>query len=94
MKTQTRFFYIPEVDDNLLEMRQASAQTTWHFWQTCAKMLSITIDEFIDFMTDMEIEPLHMSLEELEAEYADYCREFDIPCMQFADYACIDRMGW
>jgi len=77
-----------------LELQQEEGEALYRFWGVCAELLSIDIDEFIDFMCNWEIEPLQMSLEELETAYVEYCTEFDIPCLQFADYACVDRMGW
>ena len=63
----------------------ASAEATFNFWTTCAKLLGITLEEYIDFVQDMELmERTDYSLEELEQMYVDYCREYDIPCMQIA----------
>ena len=62
-----------------------------------AELLGISIDEYLDFVRDMEIDTIEYSLEEIEQMYIEYCQEYDIPCEQlehYADYACVDRMGW
>ena len=59
-----------------------------------AELLCISIDEYLDFIADMEIDTIEYSLEEIESMYAEYCKEYDIPCSQIEAYACIDIMGW
>lgn len=64
---------------------------------TTAKLLGISIEEYFDFMRDMEIDTVEYTLEEIEEMYIDYCEEYDIPCEQlehYEAYARIDRMGW
>ena len=85
---------ITTYDAMRLELQQEEGEKLYNFWGVCANLLSIDIDEFIDFMCAWEIEPLEMTLDELENAYIEYCAEYDIPCNQFADYACIDCMGW
>ena len=55
---------------------------TWEFWKVCAECLQISIDEFCDFISDMRIDPLEMTWEELQTAYVEYCTDFDISCLQ------------
>lgn len=64
------------------EVNLMLAQNTYEAWQICAKQLGISLEEYIDFMHDMDFETFDHTLEEIEAMYADYCREFEIPYMQ------------
>lgn len=61
-----------------------------------ADWLGISIDEYYDFVADMDGEVTDdITPEELEEMYVDYCREYEIPCLQIPnDYACCDREGW
>lgn len=61
-----------------------------------ADWLGISIDEYYDFVADMNGEITDdITPEELEEMYVDYCREYEIPCLQIPnDYACYDREGW
>lgn len=61
-----------------------------------ADWLGISIDEYYDFVADMDGEITDdITPEELEEMYVDYCREYEIPCLQIPnDYACYDREGW
>lgn len=62
-----------------------------------AELLGISIDEYLDFVADMEIDTIEYSLEEIEMMYDDYkMQEYadTIPMPTYQDYACIDRMGW
>lgn len=71
--------------------------TDYELQCTTAKLLSISIDEYLNFINDMEIDTIEYTLEEIELMYMDYCKEYDIPCEQlehYEAYACIDRMGW
>lgn len=64
------------------EINLMLAANTYEAWQICAKQLDISLEEYIDFMQDMDFETFDYTLEEIEAMYADYCKEFGIPCMQ------------
>ena len=61
-----------------------------------ADLLGISLDEYYDFVADMDGEVTDdITPEELEEMYVDYCREYEIPCLQIPnDYACYDREGW
>jgi hypothetical protein len=61
-----------------------------------ADWLGISIDEYYDFVADMDGEITDdITPEELEEMYVDYCREYEIPCLQIPnDYACYDKEGW
>lgn len=73
----------------------AIAENDYELAKLNANYLGISIDEYYDFVADMDgmVEDT-LTAEELEAMYAEYCAEYDIPCEQFNDYACYDRMGW
>lgn len=79
------------------DIQMNATQTDYELQCKTAKLLSISIEEYLDFVQDMEIDTVEYTLEEIESMYFDYCQEYDIPCKQleyYADYACIDRMGW
>lgn len=59
-----------------------------------ANFLGITLDEYYDFVEDMDgmVED-SMTAEELEQMYAEYCAEYDIP-YTIPDYSCYDVQGW
>lgn len=81
----------------LQELRLAADISDYELQCKAAELLGISIDEYLDFVRDMEIDTIEYSLEEIELMYNDYCRDYDIPCEQleqYADYACVDRMGW
>lgn len=61
---------------------------------TTAKLLDISIDEYLDFVRDMEIDTIEYTLEEIESMYIDYCQEYDIDEEAYEGYACVDIMGW
>lgn len=64
------------------DLRLEIAELTWQIYRTAAKHLGITLDEYIDFTMNMQFETKDYSLDEIEGMYAEYCREYDIPCMQ------------
>lgn len=61
-----------------------------------AEWLGISIDEYYDFIADMDGEVTDdITPEELEEMYVDYCREYEIPCLQIPNnYDCYDIQGW
>lgn len=62
-----------------------------------AELLGVSIEEYMDFVRDMEIDTIEYSLEEIELMYDDYISQGysdEIPMPTYQDYACIDRMGW
>lgn len=74
-----------------------ATETDYELQCTTAKLLGISIDEYLDFVRDMEIDTIEYSLEEIEMIYDDYISQGyadEIPMPTYADYACIDRMGW
>lgn len=72
----------------------AEAESTTKLWEVCADLLSISIEEFCDFMVNWDFDPITCeSVEELEREYVEYCAEYEIPCLQIG-YDCYDIMGW
>ena len=59
------------------------AQTTYEMWNAAAHYLGITLEEYIAFMQDMEMQEEECySLEDIEQMYAEYCQEYDRPCLQ------------
>lgn len=72
------------------------AEIEYQMAQINADYLGISLDEYFDFIADMDgtIED-DITPEELEEMFVDYCREYEIPCLQIPnDYACYDREGW
>lgn len=72
------------------------AEIDYQIAQINANYLGISLDEYFDFITDMDgtIED-DVTPEELEEMFVDYCREYEIPCLQIPnDYACYDVQGW
>lgn len=76
--------------------RLAIAECDYELAKLNANYLGISIDEYYDFIADMDGEVTDdITPEELEEMYVDYCREYEIPCLQIPnDYACYDREGW
>lgn len=72
------------------------AESEYELAKLNANFLGISIDEYFDFVADMDGEVTDdITPEELEEMYVDYCREYEIPCLQIPnDYACYDREGW
>lgn len=59
-----------------------------------ADFLGITLDEYFDFVEDMNgLVEDSMTAEELEQMYAEYCAEYDIP-YSLPSYDCYDIQGW
>lgn len=74
-----------------------ATEADYELQRKTASLLGISIDEYLDFVQDMEIDTIEYTLEEIESMYIDYCQEYDIPCEQlehYEAYACIDIMGW
>lgn len=72
----------------------AEAESSTKLWEVCADLLSISIEEFCDFMVNWDFDPITCeSVEELESTYVEYCAEYDIPCLQIG-YDCYDKLGW
>ena len=78
------------------EARLAIAECEYELAKLNADWLGISIDEYYDFVADMDGEVTYdITPEELEAMYVDYGREYEIPCLKIPnDYACYDREGW
>lgn len=79
------------------DLRMNAIEKDYELQCTTAKLLGISIEEYLDFVRDMEVDTIEYTLEEIEEMYIDYCQEYDIPCEQlehYEAYACIDRMGW
>lgn len=79
------------------DIRINATVTDYELQQQTAELLGISIDEYLDFIRDMEIDTIEYSLEEIEQMYLDYCQECEIPYEQleyYEAYACIDCMGW
>lgn len=71
-----------QLENRLYDLNMETAELTFELYQQCAKYLGITVDEYIDFVQDMEINTQDYTLDEIEGMYAEYCQEYDIPCMQ------------
>jgi hypothetical protein len=74
--------YYAEVEAKCHEDSLAIAENTYKAWEICAEQLGISVEEYIDFMHDMDFETFDYTLAEIEQMYVEYCREFEIPCMQ------------
>ena len=62
-----------------------------------AKLLGVSIEEYLDFVRDMAVDTVEYTLEEIEIMYDDYISQGyadEVPMPTYEDYACIDRMGW
>lgn len=76
------------------ELRLASNIADYNLQVVTAKCLGVSIENYLNFIRDMEIDTIKHTLDEIRQLYKDYCQEYDIPLGQYVDYACIDRMGW
>lgn len=76
------------------DAEMAYIEADYKLQQIAADCLGITLDEYLDFVADMEVNTVEFDLDELEQMYAEYCRDYGIPCEQIPDYACYDKMGW
>lgn len=70
------------------------AENDYELAKLNADYLGISIDEYYDFVADMDgmVED-SMTAEELEQMYAEYCAEYDIP-YSLPSYDCYDIQGW
>ena len=74
--------YDIELENKLFDGKMLIAEMTYNVYEICAKRLGITVEEYIDFTIDMQIETAEYTLEEIEGMYVEYCQEYEIPCMQ------------
>lgn len=74
--------YNAELEAKRQEDYIALAEATYRGWQICAEHLGISVEEYIDFVLDMDFETFDYTLAEIEQMYVEYCQEFEIPCMQ------------
>ena len=82
---------------SLHELRLAADIADYELQCKAAELLGISIDEYLDFVRDMEVDTIEYSLEEIELMYDDYIMQGyadEIPMPTYQDYACVDRMGW
>ena len=87
--------YINDIEMIEAKHRQVMAEIDFDMQKAGAELLGITLEEYQDFERDMlEMDTIDYTPEEIMAMYIEYCAEYDIPCEQFNDYACYDRMGW
>ena len=77
-----RQIYDIELENRLHDSNLEISELTYEAWALCAEQLGITVEEYCDFMLDMEINTVEYTLEEIESMYAEYCQEYEIPCMQ------------
>ena len=77
-----KMLYDIELKNSLYDNTMRQSELYIKMCQLCAEQLGITVDEYIDFTLDMQIETRDYTLEEIEQMYAEYCQEYDIPCMQ------------
>ena len=89
-----RTYYNNEMQAIEERIRIIEAESDFQMQVAGAELLGISLEEYQDFERDMMINTIEYSAEEIEQMYVEYCAEYDIPCEQVADYACIDRMGW
>ena len=82
---------------SLQEFRLTANIADYELQCKTAELLGVSIEEYLDFVRDMEVDTIEYSLEEIEMMYDDYkMQEYAdiIPMPTYQDYACIDRMGW
>ena len=70
------------LENRLYDLTIKQSELEFNLWRLAAQHLGISLEEYIDFMHDMEIQTEEFNLDELDMMYAEYCQEFDIPCMQ------------
>ena len=74
--------YDIQLENRLYNNNMEIAESEYNIWVICAEQLGITVDEYVDFMLDMQFETRDYTLDEIEQMYVEYCQEYDIPCMQ------------
>lgn len=74
--------YDIDLENRLYDNTMEQSELYIEMCQICAEQLGITVDEYIDFTLDMQIETRDYTLEEIEQMYVEYCQEYDIPHMQ------------
>ena len=74
--------YNIQLENRLYDNNMEKAEAEYSIWVICAEQLGITVDEYVDFMLDMELETNDYTLDEIEQMYIKYCQEPDILCMQ------------
>ena len=75
--------YYPQIEMHNHERDLLIAQITYEMWNAVADYLGITLEEYIAFMQDMEMQEEECySLEDIEQMYVEYCQEYDIPHLQ------------
>lgn len=74
--------YDIQLENRLYDNNMEIAELEYSIWVICAEQLGITVDEYIDFMLDMQFETREYTLDEIEQMYVEYCQEHDIPCLQ------------
>lgn len=82
---------------SLQELRLAVDITDYELQCKTAELLGVSIEEYLDFVRDMEVDTIEYSLEEIEQMYDDYISQGyndDTSISNYEAYACIDRMGW
>lgn len=81
----------------IYESRLAADISDYELQCTTAELLNISIEEYLDFVRDMEVDTIEYSLKEIESMYNDYISQGyndDMSISAYEAYACIDRMGW
>ena len=69
-------------NDNHYDLQLALTEADYNLQVVAAECLGITLDEYLDFVVDMQVDTIEYTLEEIEDMYAEYCQEYDILCMQ------------
>lgn len=77
-----KMLYDIELENRLYDNTMEQSELYIEMCQICAEQLGITIDEYINFTLDMQLETRDCTLEGIEQMYTEYCQEYDIPCMQ------------
>ena len=89
-----RTYYNNEIQAIEDRIRIIEAESDFQMQVAGAELLGISLEEYQDFERDMMFNTIECTPEEIEQMYVEYCAEYDILCLQIADYACYDRMSW
>ena len=69
-------------EHNNYDLQMEYIEADYELQKAAAELLGISLDEYLDFVEDMEINTVEYTADEIEQMYVEYCQEYDIPCMQ------------
>lgn len=70
------------IDGIVTDEHLASVEADYKLQQVAAESLGITLEEYLDFVADMEVDTVDYTFNEIEQMYVEYCEMFEIPCLQ------------